>query len=440
MTIFETNRALSAGKTRDQGILPKLDLLEREPTVFDFSFGLERLPEEPGIIVIRGARQYGKSTWLQQMIRNTIDEYGHGSAFYLNGDEIRDDRVLMEEIRTLLPLFRKDADVRRLFIDEITAIADWQTTLKSLADRGELRKILVITTGSKAGDLRRGSERLPGRKGRLARTSYIFTPISFSAFLRGCDGKIPDQYLVPSYILSGGSPVACSELANNGRIPEYVVELVRDWIYGAFAAGGRSRASLLGVLECIYRFACSPVGQSKLAREAGLANNTIAAGYIDQFADLLSVAQVFPWDADHKRQNRRRPCKFHFTNLLVATAWHPRHPRTPADFLSLEPEHQGELLEWLVAQECFRRACIRGAAVPESLAFWESKEHELDFVVSGDSFIEVKRGSVNPIDFAWFPRVFPNGKLTVICTNRFETDQIRGVTMVDFMSDPSSIA
>ena len=34
---------------------------------------------------------------------------------------------------------------------------------------------------------------------------------------------------------------------------------------------------LLGVLECLYRFAGTPSGQSKLAREAGLANNTVAA-------------------------------------------------------------------------------------------------------------------------------------------------------------------
>lgn len=46
--------------------------------------------------------------------------------------------------------------VRRLFIDEITAVADWERGLKRVIDRGELRSVLVVTTGSRATDLRRG--------------------------------------------------------------------------------------------------------------------------------------------------------------------------------------------------------------------------------------------------------------------------------------------
>jgi hypothetical protein len=32
-------------------------------------------------------------------------------------------------------------------------------------------------------------------------------------------------------------------------LPDYIIEMWRDWIYGEFAASGRSRAMLLGVLE-----------------------------------------------------------------------------------------------------------------------------------------------------------------------------------------------
>ena len=89
MDTIQINKALSLGKIDDHGVLPKLEQLGREPIVFEFNFGLERLPKEPGIILIRGARQYGKSTWLQQKIRDTVKQFGPGSAYYLNGDEIR---------------------------------------------------------------------------------------------------------------------------------------------------------------------------------------------------------------------------------------------------------------------------------------------------------------------------------------------------------------
>lgn len=437
MTTLQINKALSSGQVDAPGILPKLDQLKEAPFVFRQDFGLDSLPEESGIVVIRGARQYGKSTWLQGMIRQTIADFGGGTAFYLNGDEIRDHEDLRNALRTLIPLYRANAPVRRLFVDEITAVDNWQTALKLLVDQGELRNVLVVTTGSHARDLRHGAERLPGRKGRLPRSSFVFAPVSFSHFTEQATGVLEKDDLVPAYILTGGSPVACAELLAGRRVPDYVNELVRDWVYGAFARAGRSRASLLGVLECLFRFAGTPVGQSKLAREAGLANNTIAAEYIEALADLLAVGLSHPWDQNAGRPNRRRPAKFHFTNTLVATAWHPLHPRTPADFRSMPPQRRGELLEWVVAQELFRRAAIRGDELPEFLPHWASREHEVDFVAAPGSFVEVKAGATNPLEFAWFPHVIPNGRLTVVSESTYETDRIRGITMEAFLrGDP----
>ncbi len=433
MTTLEINQALSEGRVDEPGVLPKRDQLKQAPVVFRQDFGLTELPEEPGAILIRGARQYGKSTWLQRMIEETVRSYGGGTAFYLDGDEIRNQDDLREQIRTLVPLYRTGAPVRRLFIDEITAVRNWEAVLKLLIDRGELRDVLIVTTGSQAGDLRHGSERLPGRKGRLGRSSYIFTPVAFADFAEKAEGMLDHDDLVPAYILSGGSPIACAELLVGGRVPDYVNELVRDWVYGSLARGGRSRASLLGVLDCLFRFAASPVGQSKLAREAGLANNTVAAEYIDALADLLSVGVSHPWDSRAGRPNRRRPAKFHFTNTLVASAWHPLHPRTPGDLRSMPRQRQGELLEWAVAQELFRRAAIRGDELPELLPHWSSRDHEVDFVEGPDSFIEVKAGKTTPLEFAWFSRALPKGRLTVVSDSSYETDRIRGVTMEAFL-------
>ena len=50
-------------------------------------------------------------------------------------------------------------------------------------------------------------------------------------------------------------------------------------------------------MENLYWHGSSPLGQTKLAREAGLANNTVAAGYLEMLADLLSVGILLPWDA-----------------------------------------------------------------------------------------------------------------------------------------------
>lgn len=433
MNTSEVNQELARGEVYREGVLPKLDELAGEKFVFQTDFGLSVLPEAPGVIMVRGARQYGKSTWLQAQIRQTVATHGPGSTFYVNGDEVRDGQALSEQIRWLLPLFSVKAPVRRLFIDEITAVRDWTKALKALLDSGELRHVLLVTTGSKAADLRHGTERLPGRKGKLARTAYIFTPLSFAEFKRVCASTLPAAHLLPAYLLAGGSPPACAAMAATGRLPDYVIEMVRDWIYGEFAAGGRSRAMLLGVLECLYRFAGTPAGQSMLAREAGLANNTVAAGYVEALSDLMCVATAFAWDADRKRSNRRRPCKFHMTNLLVSTAWHPSHLRTPDDYLNLPEATQGAMLEWAVAQENWRRSVLRGDEMPDVMHYWQGGQHELGFALGPNDFVEVKRGRTGPLDFAWFPKSFPDGHLTVVGANRFETDRVVGVTLEDYL-------
>jgi len=121
------------------------------------------------------------------------------------------------------------------------------------------------------------------------------------------------------------------------------------------------------------------------------------------------------------------------TNLLVSTAWHPRHIRTPADWLELPEDTQTAQLEWAMAQECWRRAALRGDEMPESMHYWQSGKHELDFVLGPDLLLEVKRGRTGPLDFAWFPKSFPQGRLIVVGANRFETDQVVGLTLDDFL-------
>jgi predicted AAA+ superfamily ATPase len=387
------------------------------------------------VLLVRGPRQYGKSTWLESELRATVAAAGPGSAFYLNGDHFADVEAFTTAIRGLLPAYRIDAPVRRLFVDEITAVPDWERGLKQLLDAGELRRVLVVTTGSRATDLRRGAERLPGRKGRLSRTTWLFTPLPFAEFERVCGGCFGDDALV-AYLLSGGCPIAAAELAEHGRLPEYVIEMVRDWVLGECAATGRQRSSLLAVWDAILARGGAPLGQQQLARAAGLANNTVAAGYVEMLADLLCLATVGAWDESRRVVVRRRPAKFAPINLLAAVAFDRDRLRSVGEFRTLRPEVQGRWLEWLVAQEIWRRAARRGDDVPEELRYWAGGGREIDFVVRDDLLVEVKRGGAGPLEFAWFPRTFPKAQLWLAGRERFAAERLRGRPIEDLLRDP----
>ena len=129
----------------------------------------------------------------------------------------------------------------------------------------------------------------------------------------------------------------------------------------------------------------------------------------------------------------RKPCKFQFINLAAVMSFHPAAPRYVHEFEALDPETQAKFMEWLVAQEIWRRSVLAGVYNPESLGFWASKEHEIDFVAPDHRLIEVKRGKAGPLDFTWFAKIFPKSHLIVICQNPFKTKQITGVTIEDFL-------
>jgi len=90
VNVDEVNRALLAANLDLSGLFPRLEALGDAPAVFRLEFGLEELPTGPGVILIRGARQYGKSTWLEGAMRETVRRYGPGTALLLDGDYLGD--------------------------------------------------------------------------------------------------------------------------------------------------------------------------------------------------------------------------------------------------------------------------------------------------------------------------------------------------------------
>ena len=436
MDVRALNERLLVTEAPPSSWFPHLEKLSQQGLAFDIDFGLPVLPTAPGVLSIRGPRQYGKSTWLEQQLLDSVRTGGPGSAFYLNGDHIADAHSLVGELETLAAMFRRSAPHRRLFIDEITAVDGWEKALKRVIDGGGLADVLVVTTGSRARDLRRGVERLPGRKGKLARTSYLFVPLSFRAFVAKAGARFGDDAVI-AYLLSGGCPAAAAELVQHGRLPEYVIEMVRDWIFGECAASGRDRGSLIAVWEAVLRRGGTPIGQANVARDAGLANNTVAAGYLELLADLMCLGTAFAYDESRGIAVRRRPAKFPPTNLLAAIAFDRTRLRTVADFQALPEADQGRWFEWLLAQEIWRRRALRGEALPDQLGYWQSGTHEIDHVVRPDLLFECKRGGSSALEFGWFPRTFPRAELWIVGRDRFDGQRIRGRTFADVLADES---
>jgi predicted AAA+ superfamily ATPase len=433
MNIVQRNELYLKGILDSEGLFPHLEEAPKSG-FFAWDFGLPELPQAPGIIVIRGPRQFGKSTWLEHQLQETLRRFGPGTAFFLNGDYVAGPDELESEIESLLRFFPAEAAVRRLFIDEITAVGGWQRAIKRLADSGALRKVLLVTTGSKASDIQREAELLPGRKGKLSRTIYMFVQIPYKVFH---DKAFPTlgPHTVWAYLITGGSPPACAAVLESGSIPEYIFQTTAEWVYGECALADRSRPMLLRMLEQLMRRGGVPVAQTTLAAESGMANNTVAHGYLELLGDLLVLGTSEPWDPSRNIRVSRKASKYPFVNLLAANTWWKNRYTTPASLEKAPGEEKGTWLEWAVAAELLRRAAKDGNPTPTHSLFWRSDKHEIDFVRSGKPWIEVKAGKVSPFEFDWFHKTFPHEKLLVVSSERFNGDAVRGVTLEDFLLD-----
>jgi predicted AAA+ superfamily ATPase len=195
---------------------------------------------------------------------------------------------------------------------------------------------------------------------------------------------------------------------------------------------------LLRLLEQIMRRGASPVAQTTLAAESGMANNTVAHGYLDLLGDLLVLGVSEPWDAARRVRVSRKASKYPFVNLLAANTWSKNRHTTPASLEGAAGEEKGVWWEWAVASELFRRAAKDGHASPAQSLFWRSEQHEIDFFRQGKPWIEVKAGHASPFEFDWFVRSFSREKLLVVSSDRFDGGVVRGVTLEDFLLDESS--
>lgn len=443
MNVKDRNSLFSKGELELNALWPKIEEYRSKRFQFNWDFGLDILPLESGLITIRGARQIGKSTWLEFQIFKTLQEFGSGSAFFLNGDYIYSHDEFEKELLHLESSFNKNVKVKRLFIDEITQIKDWQRVIKRLIDAGHLKDVLIVTTGSNSNDLRRASERLPGRKGGLQKSEYIFLPISYKEFFYQVESESHKFHnnLLHSYILSGGSPLAINSLYYESKLDENFNNIIYDWVLGNFTSSGRSRSSLLNLLKKLYDTSPSAVSYTKLSKESGLANNTTALEYIEKLGDLLCIYPMMQWDSSRDILLPRKESKFPFINLSFAWCFHPKMPRSVDEVTNLEKSDRGAMYEWTVANELWQREILnkQKSIKPQSnleqkgLSFWKSKDNEVDFVTSDNKMYEVKSGSTSALDFSWFSKTFPKSMLTVICESHFETNHVISLGLNEFL-------
>ena len=306
----------------------------------------------PGIYILTGGRQVGKSTSCKQLIYQALQQQQFRSehVLYLPCDEIYDAKALSNVLR----LFLREVNDQHflLVIDEITYVDNWDRVIKALADEGYFSQGLCILTGSDTLILKEAAMRFPGRRGTASQVDFHVYPLSFSHYVKLRSADSADlKSLFMDYLTCGGYLRAINDLAQDGKISQATYLTYEQWIRGDFLKQGKKEDTLLSVLRALLTVGVSQISYSGLNQKIGLISKDTSIDYcrLLQRMDILIDLQAF--DQNKKQGFPRKARKFHFFDPFIyhtLSNWLQKE----GYLNSITPE--STLVEACVASHCYR--------------------------------------------------------------------------------------
>ncbi|MFH1798281.1 MAG: ATP-binding protein [Candidatus Omnitrophota bacterium] len=255
----------------------------------------------PGVYLITGGRQVGKTTFIKQFILMLLTEKKSNpdNILFLTGELIDSHHIL----RRIVEKFYKPKKNQYLFIDEVNYVPDWDKSIKYLADSGIFEHMIVILTGSDNQIIRTAMKRFAGRRGKADKADFIFQPLSFkeSVLLKNprlsslCE-KITNAPITDSvegyreyhevlmgyfseYLIHGGYLPAISDYLTKKTISNSVINIYVEWIIGDILKHNKNEHYLWEILKGIKTTYSSQISWNNLAKHLSIEHHKTVADY-----------------------------------------------------------------------------------------------------------------------------------------------------------------
>lgn len=277
----------------------------------------------PNLYTLRGPRRVGKSTVVKQTIGRLLTSgVDPRRVCFFSADALAGFDALVNVFKAVRDIFPDLGGAPRyFFVDEITAVPEWQRALKWLRDNTGVAEDCVVATGSSAKDIASGVTHLAGRRGPAVGLDRLLLPMSFPEFARCTDVPVPasprltlDQFHTPGgraacqqallyaaplvdayerYLDIGGFPQAVAGFRQTGSIPSSFVRDLWDVVRADLHALGVSRPEEgLGLLAGIAHRLTGTVTLRGLADELGISHPT-AGAWLEALANAYLVLFLF---------------------------------------------------------------------------------------------------------------------------------------------------
>lgn len=376
------------------------------------------------VFTLRGPRQVGKTRFLRYL----HEKNPHLRPVYESLDLIRTNKELIALIHRLL----REHQPKLMLLDEISSVSRWQKAIKYMVDKKELEGVDLVLSGSSATDIKRGAERLPGRRGPEVKEGWdrILLPLSFFQFSKHTallseeelqliqsnietpskvsqDIHLKLQKSFLQFIQTGGLPPAV--LAWQAKVdPPFrtMMAIIRS----DFEKRKKSRIILDQILTRVNRISNTPVTWETFAKTI-TSTKIITRQYVDDLCENYLLADVECIDLARNQRSPRKPRKLYWIDPLIPQA-------IASDGIGQELD-EASTVESMVGFELIRRNeknIWEGLNQLRHIYLWrDSRGNEVDFVAWSNNkmtAIEVKwQNNVSEWDAKILNKTFGGGIL-----------------------------
>jgi len=231
------------------------------------------------VLILLGARRVGKTA----LIKNYLETIPADSYLQLNGEDIKDIRLLKE--RSVSNYRRLLSNVPLLVIDEAQHIPDIGMILKLIVD--SIDGIKIIATGSSVFDLSNNlGEPLVGRKN----TMYLF-PLSQIEFSEKENYKKTTENLEQRLLF--GSYPELEQYDDWGSKEDYINEIINSYLLKDILIfdGIKHSDKIYDLLRLIAFQIGQEVSLLELATQLQMSKNTVAS-YLDLLSKVFVLFKV----------------------------------------------------------------------------------------------------------------------------------------------------
>ena len=395
-------------------------------------------PDNTVIYTLRGPRQVGKTTLLVLQIRDFLvgRKANPWNVFYYSFDDLRSRSDLAGVIKAYLRIsggMRDAASRTYMFLDEITAVPEWERSIKSLVDGARLENCTVLATGSRPSNVVGSARLLAGRRGRTGDPyDKALLPMSFAEFARlrnpdldeflrdhGFDaverrrgiveglasGEIDDALkqlyarfwgaaddCLYGYMLAGGVPKIVDARARHGRIDKSLYASYWDLVKSDWRPIADDDL-LVSLGRAIVRAAGNTSSWNGIRRSVDAGSWSSVREHTMRLKDLLLLAVVYRYNETSRAPMAHKDKKIYvrdpFYAHLLRRGYGAGDPFRESVAVLEDESEQGRIVESIVADHLLRLSFSLSAnpqmfSPADHVLYWkDEKGREVDFVLRG---------------------------------------------------------